>query len=42
MDGKSLECTWLDKNGDKATTGIQIHFPDFVAKGAPYDQSAEL
>ena len=29
VDGKALECTWLDGDGDKKTTGIQVYFPDF-------------
>ncbi|KAL8791791.1 MAG: hypothetical protein Q9195_005600 [Heterodermia aff. obscurata] len=33
MDGKALECTWIDGDGDWFTTGIQIHWPDFVDKG---------
>lgn len=41
MDGKSLECTWIDKNGDQNTTGIGLHFPDFLDKGPGKNYDAE-
>ena len=41
MDGKSLECTWIDANGDKTTTGLQVHFPDFEDRGEGNNKDAE-
>lgn len=30
LNGKHLECTWLDANVDaKDVTGFQAHFPEF-------------
>ncbi|KAM0324101.1 hypothetical protein ACHAQA_008291 [Verticillium albo-atrum] len=33
LDGRKLNCAWVDRNGDKPVTGIQIHFPEFKDAG---------
>ena len=29
-NGKAVECSWIDKNGDRDNTGIGFHWPDFL------------
>ena len=39
IDGKSLECTWIDSDGTAPgdVTGIQVHLPEFNDKGQGYN-----
>jgi hypothetical protein len=38
LDGKNLNCAWLDRNGDQPHTAFQMHIHEFADVPANQDK----